>query len=209
MLLQHENPTRQKILMLLKKNDGLTIEDLSRHMKITSMGVRQHLISLERKGYVKYEVLKHGIGRPKFIYRLTNKSQDMFPQTYRSLLSDVLSYIYTTGGPDKLDEIFSERNKKLLDEWEAILPPKGNQKKRIHTFVDSLNKNGYMAEAGERDDHFELTNYHCTIIEIAGQYHIPCKHELELIKQLHGPGTIQKECLAKDDSRCLFIIPKA
>ena len=65
----NDNPTREKILLLLKKNGPQSIENLSQELRITSMGIRQHLLSLERKGLIDYVAKRQGIGRPAFLYR--------------------------------------------------------------------------------------------------------------------------------------------
>ena len=77
-----DGQTKDRIIMMLKKVGGLTADDLSKRIGITPMGVRQHLIALERKGIVNYDARKHGIGRPVFIYNLTEKADDIFPKIY-------------------------------------------------------------------------------------------------------------------------------
>ncbi len=51
-MLKHvnENPTREKIIFLLKKYGPLSIEDLSNELGITSMGIRQHLCHWSGRG---------------------------------------------------------------------------------------------------------------------------------------------------------------
>ncbi|TAN40628.1 MAG: winged helix-turn-helix transcriptional regulator, partial [Nitrospirae bacterium] len=62
------NPTRESIVHLLKKHGGMSIDDMSKQIQITPMGVRQHLLALEKKGIVTYISKRKGIGRPGFIY---------------------------------------------------------------------------------------------------------------------------------------------
>ena len=42
--------SQQEIVRLLRQQSDQTVEDLSRHMGITSVAVRQHLESLEGRG---------------------------------------------------------------------------------------------------------------------------------------------------------------
>jgi predicted ArsR family transcriptional regulator len=48
-MLLDENSKRNSIIQLLKKSSGLSIEELSKSINITPMGIRQHLLSLEKK----------------------------------------------------------------------------------------------------------------------------------------------------------------
>ena len=97
----NENPTREKIIFLLKKNGPLSIEDLSKELHITSMGIRQHLLSLERKGYINYVTKRQGIGRPAFLYRLTEKAQNLFPSVYDEFILDTFKDIENNEGKQK------------------------------------------------------------------------------------------------------------
>ena len=88
--LLNENPTREKIILLLKKRGAMAIDELSRELSITSMGIRQHLLSLERRGLIEYMTKRQGIGRPAFLYKLTAKADDLFPKEYDKFILNPL-----------------------------------------------------------------------------------------------------------------------
>lgn len=98
-----DNPTRKKILLALKKNGSMSVEDLSGEVNITPMGVRQHLLLLEKSGAVEYITKKHGVGRPGFLYRLTETADDLFPKSYQSFAMDILTDIEHLDGKGKID----------------------------------------------------------------------------------------------------------
>ncbi|NIR25428.1 MAG: ArsR family transcriptional regulator, partial [Gammaproteobacteria bacterium] len=104
-----ENPTRQKIIMLLNRAEHRTVAELSNEMDITPMAVRQHLMALERKGVIQYVSKKYGIGRPVFLYSLTEQAKSDFPKAYSTFLRDVLESISEMEGPEKVDDIFRLR----------------------------------------------------------------------------------------------------
>ena len=98
----NENPTREKIILLLKKRGPLTIDDLSSELSITSMGIRQHLLSLERRGLIEYLTKRKGIGRPAFLYKLTEKADDLFPKEYDKFILNLINkamFFIDTPGP--------------------------------------------------------------------------------------------------------------
>jgi predicted ArsR family transcriptional regulator len=109
-----ENSTRNSIIHLLKKSGGLTIEELSKSINITPMGIRQHLLSLEKKNIVTYIAKKHGIGRPGFVYMLTDSADALFPKAYDKFAIEILKDIKANDGPEKLDTIFRRRKDKQL-----------------------------------------------------------------------------------------------
>ncbi|HEB01872.1 MAG TPA: ArsR family transcriptional regulator, partial [Nitrospirae bacterium] len=92
------NPTRKQIIMLLKKNILQSVAQLSEHMSITPMAVRQHLMGLEKQGIITYKPKKSGIGRPVFLYSLTKKASDIFPKSYSDFVREMLSILEDEDG---------------------------------------------------------------------------------------------------------------
>ncbi len=56
--------TNTKILQLLKQHGQLTAKELAVKLKLTTMGVRQHMLLLEQSGDINFEDKKAARGRP-------------------------------------------------------------------------------------------------------------------------------------------------
>jgi predicted ArsR family transcriptional regulator len=203
-----ECPTREKIINFIKRSGSLTVEELSRHIGITPMGVRQHLMSLEKKGMIRYDIKKHGIGRPVFLYRLTDKAEDMFPKAYGIFVLSLLRSIEEADGRDKVDMLFKLRKEHLLFDWKETLRDKKTFKEKVHALRDYLNTEGYMAELKETDKAFILKDFNCPLSEIAPHYKELCDYELEMFKELLGRNVAKTHCIAQGDQFCSYNIPK-
>jgi predicted transcriptional regulator len=68
-------PSDVAILDLLRKQDGLTIIQLSEAMQVTATAVRQRLTRLMAQGYVERMTCREGRGRPSHQYLLTSKGR--------------------------------------------------------------------------------------------------------------------------------------
>ncbi len=200
--------TKDRIIMLLKKAGGMTAEDLSRQIGITPMGVRQHLLSLERKGMVEYEARKHGIGRPVFIYKLTDKADDIFPKSYGRFALDMLNDIEELDGREKVTELFRMRKEKLFKERSAALGGIQDFNEKVRTLTKMLEGEGYLIELKEngREDML-LNQFNCPVSRVASQYNEACRYELELLNDLLGRSIQRKGCMAAGDPVCSFLIP--
>ena len=148
-LVLNENPDREKVLLLLKKRGSLSIEDLSSELHITSIGIRHHILFLERKGLVKYITKRQGIGRPAFIYKLTEKADDLFPKGYDKFIIDLFKDIEKNEGRDKIDEIFRWRFKRLLKKVEEALSDKITIKDKMNGLRDFFESEGYFTELSD------------------------------------------------------------
>lgn len=208
MLFLNESPTRLKLILLIKKSGGMSVDELSRHLGITPMGIRQHLLALEKKGLVKFSPKRHGVGRPKFLYTLTEKGLSFFPHGYDKLAKDILRHLAKTSGKSMVDAIFKMRKERLFQEKESVLPDKSKLYSRVTALAEILNSDGYMVELEETSKDFRLKKFHCPISNIASEFHDPCRYELELYKDLFHQEVTRERWQMKGDLSCTYIIPK-
>jgi predicted ArsR family transcriptional regulator len=112
--------TRHKILRLLKLSGPQSVKDLARTLAISSMGIRQNLISLEAAGWVRHYQKQRGVGRPGFVYALTEKGdEEHFPRTYASETISLLEAVQDLEGDDGLKKIFERRTEKQAAGYRA------------------------------------------------------------------------------------------
>lgn len=203
-----KNPAREKIVLTLKKNGNMSVDDLSREINITPMGVRQHLLVLERNGIVEYITKKHGVGRPGFLYKLTESADDIFPKAYHEFALNLLIYIENTDGKDRINEIFRIRYKRILAEKTRLLSGRDNLSGRVHALAEILQKDGCIVELEEHSGFFRLKQFNCTISKIACRFKEACNYDLQLFKKIIGEDVLREQCLSDGDQACVYVIPK-
>lgn len=203
-----ENPTRERVLFLLKKKGPLSIDDLSRQMGITPMGIRQHLISLERKGLVDYIARRYGVGRPAFLYKLTEKADDLFPKAYHRFILSTLNELEKNEGREKIEEIFRWRKEKILRDRKDTLLEKKSLQDRVFALKDFLELDGYLVDLDMDDGKFILKEFNCPIAKVAAAYREACKYELQVYKELLRKEVTRQECIAEGSPSCTYIIPR-
>ena len=204
----NENPTRENIIMLLKKHGPMPIEELSKELNITSMGIRQHLLSLERKGLIDYVTNKKGIGRPAFLYKLTQNADNLFPKAYHTFIVDTLKDIENNEGREKVDELFKWRRMRLTKDTKDVLGDKTEINEKVYGLKNMLEIKGYITELDESADSFILKEYNCPIFQVASAYTEACEHELQFYREILGKEVKRQECLTKGNTSCTYIIPK-
>ena len=202
-----DNSTRNSIIQLLKKSSGLSIEELSKSIHITPMGVRQHLLSLEKKGIVSYISKKHGIGRPGFLYMLTDSADALFPKSYDKFAIELLTDIKKLEGSEKLDTLFRWHKDKQMKAIKDALAG-------LETFEDTLNglKNilaseGHIVDLTRNNGQYHLKQYNCPISKIAAEFPDICTYELQLYGELLGRQITREQNIAEGASSCFYKIP--
>lgn len=202
-----DNPTRKNIILLLRKSGGMSIEELSKIINITPMGIRQHLLALENKGFVAYTAKKHGIGRPGFIYRLTEMADELFPKSYDSFAIGILKDIEKHEGREKIDKIFKWRRERLFNLRKDALPPKADIEETLSGLKNLLESEGYLVELTRHNGSYHLTQYNCPINRVAVEFNAACAHELQLYRDLIRKDITRKHSLSDGSNSCLYLIP--
>lgn len=203
-----ENPTRKKIIVLLKKADNMTVSELSKEIGITPMAIRQHLMSLEKKGMITYTAKKYGIGRPVFHYRLTNKATEMFPKAYAALARDILGSIEELDGRKKVDKLFMKRRDKQFQEKASVLESLPNMDDKVTAYTKMLNDEGYMVETSQDDRTYVIKHYNCLLQGVSSDFPEACKYELDLYRLLFDKKVARTECQSEGGHSCTYVIPK-
>lgn len=204
-----ENPTRKRIVLTLKKRGSLSVEDLSREVRITPMGVRQHLMVLVRNGVVEYSAKRNGVGRPGYRYRLTSDAENLFPKAYAEFSVEVLRDIETREGRERIDEIFRRRKDRILNERIKGLPKETGLSGRLQALAEMLRQEGGIVEIEENGDVYYMRQFNCPLASIASVYEEACRYDRLLLEGLIGAEVVQHHGASGGSSACVHIIPKA
>lgn len=202
-----ENITKNNIIILLKKSGGMTIEELSKIIEITPMGIRQHLISLEKKGVVTYTAKRQGIGRPGFIYKLTEMADTLFPKSYDNFAVETLKDIERNEGRSKVNEVFVRRNKRIFRFRKEALREKNNISELVNGLKEILQSEGHLVELELIDGSYHLKLYNCPINKIAFEFDEACKHELQMYKDLLSCDIQRLQSITEGAQACIYVIP--
>lgn len=206
---KQDESTRRQILELLKRRGDLTVGELAEDIGITTMGVRQHVTSLERDDLVESVVVRQKRGRPTYRFRLTPSADHIFPSRYGQLAVSLLDQVAEIDGPEKVDQLFEHRMVALEGQYNeemAGLSP-GDQ---VETLARIRDDEGYMAEVdtSSEEDAFILVEHHCPIYEIAKRYPQACHYEQELFRRTLNADVQRTEHKIVGDGRCRYLVRK-
>ncbi|MBI3909441.1 MAG: transcriptional regulator [Armatimonadetes bacterium] len=198
--------SQQEILRLLRRSGELTVEDLARAMRITSVAVRQHLEPLLADGYVTSRTQRGAIGRPCHLYRLTDAADDLFSKGYANLALMILEHIEAADGPAKIEEIFRSRRTRMEAEVRPGLEGQ-DLELRVRTLARAQEEAGYMAE-WERigEDAFLIREHNCAICKVARRFPQACEQELQMFHNLLDADVERTHHRVSGDSMCCYLI---
>ena len=200
--------TRREILSLIKRNGPMTVQELSRRLEITPMGVRQHLAILERDGFIASNGIRRGQGRPSRLYSISSEGDKLFPRTYEELAQALLDDIQALGGAQTVDQIFEHRRKRLLEQYRARMAGRDFREK-VATLAKARDEEGYVAEQTQLDrDRFVLIEHNCPIRAVAEAHRETCRCEIALFQEALGAEVVRTEHILDGAPHCRYIITR-
>lgn len=197
--------TRHEILRLVRTSGGKTAQELAEDLGITSMGVRRHLMTLERDGLVRVQTRRQPAGRPTFVYQLTDEGYDTFPRNYHLLATQILDAARMRAGEEKVEDLFAGRMDQLVAQFQPRMHGK-DLAGRIQELARIQDENGYMAIWEKVDGGYLLREQNCAIYRVACRFQEACEYEIELFRRLLDADITRTEHQVRGDRACTYFI---
>lgn len=197
--------TRDKILNTLLTQRQATIKQLSEVVGINGISVRHHLINLQAEGLVTAEEQRHGVGRPAFVYRLTEKGMEKFPTNYLKLTNYLLTELEETLSPEEVEATFKRIGKKQAEESTNI---DKNQpiETQLEQLANQLASERFMLSWKKEDDSIILQSDNCPYFHVGKEHPEICKIDETLFSEALGKEVKLETCLLRGDVRCTYRI---
>lgn len=203
--MDNSSSTRREILRSIRINGGRTAQQLAAELKITSMGVRRHLMTLERDGLVRAQTRRQPAGRPTFVYQMTEEGYDTFPKNYHLLAAQLLDAARARAGEANVEDLFAGRMDQLVAQYEPRMRDK-DLAGRVAELAKIQDENGYMAVWEKVDGGYLLREQNCAIFRVACRFQEACQYEIELFRRLLDADLMRLEHQVKGDLSCAYLI---
>ena len=197
--------TRDKILNTLLTQRQATIKQLSEVVGINGISVRHHLINLQAEGLVTAEEQRHGVGRPAFVYRLTEKGMERFPTNYLKLTNYLLTELEETLSPEEIEATFKRIGKKQAEESTNI---DKNQpiEAQLEQLANQLASDRFLLSWKKEGDSIILQSDNCPYLHVGKEHPEICKIDETLFSEALGREVKLETCMLRGDPRCTYKI---
>jgi predicted ArsR family transcriptional regulator len=195
--------TREHVIMELKRAGSLNTKDLSFVLGISSTAVRQLLTTLQAEGLVNTMAERQPQGRPCYVYTLTEKGHNLFPEAYDALAMELLETVREIGGEQMLQDLVAKQVSKKEERYRKLMMGRSLAEKLIQ-LRDLREDDGYMAvvEAGESKQ--AIREHNCPIFRIAKVHPEVCAQEIALMERLLGASIDQTHHILDGQFFCRF-----
>jgi predicted ArsR family transcriptional regulator len=206
---QGASALRRDLLVRLRRDGPSSPDRLAEELGASRTGVLQQLRALEAANLVRRETVRHGVGRPRHVYDVTEHAQDLFPAAYDGLATGLLAAIRAVGGEGLVDDVFEERRRMTADRVRRRMTERLGRNASVVDRARELaviqDEQGYLAEAVLGPDGvIRIVEHNCAIHHVATDVEAACRAELELFREVLGADVERETHIMRGDRCCTY-----
>lgn len=198
--------SRERVLQTLLMRERCTINDLAEAVEINPISIRHHIVKLEAEGLVDSEEERHGVGRPRRMYFLTEQGREQFPTRYIRLTVRLLEQLKETAAPGFIRDLFTQMAVDMADEYRTEASEL-TMDERIQLVSQLLTREGFSVEVEKQGDFYYIRESSCPYFHIGQDHPEVCSVDQTLISTLLNIPAQKIQCLLHGDSVCTYRIP--
>jgi DeoR family transcriptional regulator, suf operon transcriptional repressor len=200
--------TREKVLQTLLTRPRITINDLAENVGINPISVRHHISSLQAEGLVDSEEERHGVGRPRRVYYLTEAGVEKFPTRYIRLTVRLLEQLKETLPPAMVTRLFSQIAKDLFTDHVPVADLDTlTLEERLVVMKDILRSEGFSIEWERTGDQYLIHETSCPYYHIGQDHPEVCSVDQIIISSVLSVPASKTKCILDGDNHCTYTIP--
>lgn len=207
---QSMSETRERILRLLLERQRCSVNEIAEAVGINPISVRHHINKLEAEGLIAWEDQRHGIGRPRRVYYLTEAGLEKFPSRYVQLTVRLLKQLKATLPQEVVARLFRNMAQEVAAQLaEGIDLEKLGTAQRLDLLARLLEREGFTVEWEDEGDRFILREKTCPYYRVGQEHPEICLMDEALIATVLDIPAEKVECILDGDQMCTYSIPKS
>jgi len=202
--------TRDQVLRTLLSQPRCTIIELAEQVGISPISIRHHIASLEAEGLIASEDERHGVGRPRQVFFLTETGIEQFPTRYVRLTVRLLEHLKETMPEAMINKLFAQMAQDLAHDLAEGTETKNlTIKERLDLVKDLLRREGFDIEWEQLEDGYAIHEASCPYYYIGQNHPEVCAVDQILISTVLSLPAEKVKCILNGDSNCTYQISES
>jgi len=199
--------TRDLVLRSLLKQPRCSVNELAEMVGISPISVRHHIASLEADGFISSEDERHGIGRPRQVFFLTETGIEQFPTRYVRLTIRLLEHLKETMPEVMVGKLFTQMAEDLANDLANGTEMKDlSMEERLNLVKELLKREGFNIEWEHLDSGYQIHEASCPYYYIGQNHPEICTVDQILISKVLAVPTEKVKCILNGDSNCTYVV---
>jgi predicted ArsR family transcriptional regulator len=169
--------------------------------------MRHHMSRLEANGLVTADEERHGVGRPRMVYYLTESGLERFPTRYVRLTLRLLEQLKETMPPLVVNKLFTQMAKDIADELGAHTGIENlSLEERLDKMRDFLATEGFTINWKRQGDQYIIQEANCPYLHVGQSHPEVCAVDQTLISTALAIPAEKIKCILDGDSICTYVV---
>jgi DeoR family suf operon transcriptional repressor len=197
--------TRDRIMQTLLRQPRTTINELAIAVGINPISVRHHLTNLQVEGLVGTDEERHGVGRPRLVYFLTETGMERFPTRYLRLTTRLLAQMKESMPEPVVARLFAEMADGMAQEYASQM--KGlSMEERLNLARTLLTEEGFTVEWERTGGQYRIHEITCPYLQIGQSHPEVCTVDQTLISKMLAVPAEKVQCVLQGDAHCTYVV---
>ncbi len=197
--------TRDRILQSLLHHPRSTINELAGEIGINPISVRHHLTNLQAEGLIRAEEERHGVGRPRLAYSLTEDGMERFPTRYLRLTTRLLSQMKEQLPQPMVSDMFKQVATNLAAEHEEQLSGLSVEE-RLNVMKELLGEEGFVVEWEKKGQDYLIHEITCPYLQVGHVHPEVCTVDQTLISKMLAIPANKVQCILSGAAHCTYVV---
>jgi DeoR family suf operon transcriptional repressor len=200
-----KNSTRNRILQILLRHPRLSTNELAVAVGINPISVRHHLTNLQMESLVIAEEERHGVGRPRLVYFLTEEGHEKFPTRYFRLTTRILNQMKDKFPQPMINEMFKELAASMADEHSSEFKDLSVEE-RLGVMKNVLADEGFVVEWEKQGSQYLIHEITCPYLQVGQTHPEICNVDQTLISTMLALPANKVQCILTGASQCTYVV---
>ena len=190
---------------VLAARSEATVTEIARTLGLNQANIRRHLDVMRADGLIDVRIQRHEIGRPSYVYRLTERAEEMsahYPRLVNRMVKRLAAL--PAGGP-MLAQLFDG----VADDIVAVHQPAVTATalaQRVAQTSSALQEEGIVDHWRKDDDGYHLMNTACPYRKAAEASDAPCRADHKVVEMLIGAPVEQRSRMIDGHAQCEYVV---
>lgn len=196
---------KDKILQTLLRKPRITINELAEAVGINPISVRHHLTNLQMEGLIAAEEERHGVGRPRLVYALTEEGMERFPTKYLRLTTRLLAQMKESMPGPLVTKLFNQVAEDLASEYTSQIQGL-SMEERLEFVKELLAQEGFTVEWEKKGDEYQIHEISCPYYQIGVAHPEVCTVDQTLISKMLALPANKVQCILDGGTHCTYVV---
>lgn len=200
--------TRNQVLQHLLGQQRCTVNDLADAVNIDPISVRHHIAKLEGDGLIDSIEERHGVGRPRRLYFLTEAGMELFPGRTIHFTNELLEQLKRQLSDEAYQKLFDSMAVSITDNYLSDANFENlTLDQRIDLMRNWLTNEGYTVQIERNENEIVVKESSCPYYYVGRRHGEVCTIDKRLIEKVLSAEPERTSCLLQGDSHCTYVVP--